>query len=196
MAAGGDGSEGVAGGPILAGGNGVLGMVIFLAAEVMLFAGLISAFLILRSADDLWPPPGQPRLPVAASFANTLVLIASGATMLWATGAGGRRRRRVSLCWLGATAALGGLFLAVQGVEWMRLLRFGVHASSSTYAGAFYTLIASHALHVVAALAALVTVAIRLALGRARAAELEVVQLYWLFVVAVWPLLYAVVYLT
>ena len=38
--------------------NGVLGMLIFLLTEVMLFAGLISAFLIIRAQAIVWPPPG------------------------------------------------------------------------------------------------------------------------------------------
>ncbi len=46
--------------------DGVLGMLIFVFTEVMLFAGLISAHAIVRSqtAGEMWPPYGQPRLPV------------------------------------------------------------------------------------------------------------------------------------
>ena len=44
--------------------NGVLGMLIFVATEIMFFSGLISAFVIGKSnAIGGWPPPGQPRLP-------------------------------------------------------------------------------------------------------------------------------------
>ena len=46
--------------------SGVLGMLIFVFTEMMLFGGLISAFTIIRSAAVVWPPPGQPRLPVRA----------------------------------------------------------------------------------------------------------------------------------
>ena len=46
--------------PIVA--NGVLGMVIFVIAETMLFAGLISAFMIVKSSAVAgWPPPGGTR---------------------------------------------------------------------------------------------------------------------------------------
>ena len=48
--------------PIVA--SGVMGMLMFVMTEVMLFAGLISAFSIARSSAILWPPPGQPRLPL------------------------------------------------------------------------------------------------------------------------------------
>ena len=41
--------------------NGVLGMLLFVACEIMLFAGMISAFWIVKSSALEWPPPGQPR---------------------------------------------------------------------------------------------------------------------------------------
>ena len=34
--------------------NGEVGVLLFLATEVMLFAGLVSAVLVLRSADPAW----------------------------------------------------------------------------------------------------------------------------------------------
>ena len=41
--------------------SGVLGMLIFVATEIMFFSGLISAFVIGKSnAIGGWPPPGQP----------------------------------------------------------------------------------------------------------------------------------------
>lgn len=53
-------------------------MLVFLASEVMLFAALVSAFLVLRAEAAAWPPPGQPRLPVTVSGLNTVVLLCSG----------------------------------------------------------------------------------------------------------------------
>lgn len=45
--------------------NDVVGMVIFVIAETMLFAGLVSAFTIVKTTSvGGWPPPGQPRLPI------------------------------------------------------------------------------------------------------------------------------------
>ena len=40
--------------PVVA--DGVLGMIIFVITEVMLFAGMISAFLIIRASAMVWPP--------------------------------------------------------------------------------------------------------------------------------------------
>lgn len=177
--------------------NGVLGTAIFLATEAMLFAALISAFLILRAGSPAWPPPGQPRLPVAVSGLNTLVLLASALTMWRATVAARRRERGAALGWLGATAFLGTAFLAVQGSEWARLLGYGLRASSGVYGGTFYTLIGFHAVHMLAAVLVLLWVLVRTAGGGVErsGARFDACRLYWLFVVGVWPILYALVYL-
>lgn len=103
------------------------------------------------------------------------------------------------MVWLAATVLLGALFLAVQGSEWIALLGFGLSASSSLYGATFYTLIGFHGLHVSAAVAALLVVGADMARGTAAAdalRRLEACRLYWLFVVAVWPVLYVLVYLT
>src|SRR5262249_56241235 len=57
-------------------------------------------------------------------------------------------------------AALGTVFLAVQGAEWVRLLRHGLTPGSSNYGGAFYLLIGCHAVHVLVAVTWLAAVAL------------------------------------
>ena len=64
--------------------NSVLGMIIFVAAEIMFFAALMSAHTIARATvlGGVWPPPGQPRLPVERTAINTAILLLSGALLL------------------------------------------------------------------------------------------------------------------
>ena len=178
--------------------NARLATLVLIAGEVMLFAGLISSYLVLRIGAVVWPPPLQPRLPVAVTGVNTLVLLASSVAMVAAARALGRRDRRVLIMRLRIAAALGAVFLIVQGYEWIRLVGFGMTLSSGSYATAFYTLIGAHALHVVGAL---VWLAITLGMasrgrfdhGRGNAAR--ACAMYWHFVVALWPVLYVTVYL-
>src|SRR3990170_6381262 len=70
-----------------------VGMLIFLGAETMLFAGFVAAFVVFRLSAPVWPPPLQPRLPVGVTAVSTAVLLGSGYTM-WraprAPRAGGR----------------------------------------------------------------------------------------------------------
>ncbi|MBI4636017.1 MAG: heme-copper oxidase subunit III [Candidatus Rokubacteria bacterium] len=176
----------------------VLGTLFLIGGDIMLFAGLIFAFWVLRLAAPVWPPPLQPRLPVGVTAANTVVLLASSSVMVAATrtlarGHDGALARRLGLCGL-----LGSLFVAVQGYEWARLIGFGLTVSSGIYGALFYTLVGAHALHVLAALVWLGITAVRAGRGefaRGRGDVVRACALYWHFVVALWPLLYASVYL-
>lgn len=178
--------------------RGFLGLLIFLGTEVMFFAGLMSAFLILRAGSVAWPPPNQPRLPLFITGLNTLVLLASAFTMQRALQALRGSTTKSLAAWLATTLALGLLFLAVQGFEWVRLVQFGLTFNSSIYGGTFYTLIGAHAVHVLAAVIALALVVTRARRGyysSENSRSLVLCRLYWFFVVGIWPVLYVLVYL-
>jgi heme/copper-type cytochrome/quinol oxidase subunit 3 len=173
--------------------NAVVGMLLFLAAEAMFFAGLISAFLILRANAVVWPPPGQPRLPLMITSTNLVILLASGVAMWRAAAMRRRDQMAAQRRWILITIGLGVIFLLVQGSEWVRLLRFGFHTAAEVYGGIFYTIIGCHGLHVAGGLVCLATLLRQrrpvVLLGR-----VEAVRLYWTFVVGLWPLLYVLVY--
>jgi heme/copper-type cytochrome/quinol oxidase subunit 3 len=178
--------------------NSVVGMLIFLSAEAMFFAGLIRAFLDLRANSLVWPPPDQPRLPAMVTLGNVFVLLLSGAAMWRAMHALRTDDRKWLQRWLGASVSLGLLFLIIQGSEWVRLLRYGFHAAAEIYGGIFYTIIGCHALHVAGGLVVLANLLRRAAIGQLSTrnyGSVEAARLYWSFVVGLWPLLYALVYL-
>ena len=178
--------------------NVVLATVFVIGGEIMLFAGLVFSFWVVRLSASVWPPPLEPRLPVAVTAVNTVILLLSSVAMIAAGRARARGDGRSFVRHLGLTAALGGLFLAFQGYEWLRLVRFGLTVSSGAYGTTFYTLIGAHAAHVVAALAWLgltLTLAARGRFAGPRAAAVTACALYWHFVVALWPILYVSVYL-
>jgi len=175
-----------------------LAVLMLLGAEAMFFAGLIGAFLVFRIANPVWPPPFQPRLPIEVTGVNTVILLASAITIrlgLKAIQRGDRSRLVRLLSW---TAAAGAVFLSIQGFEWFRLLHFGLTLSSSIYGGLFYTIIGCHALHVFGALMWLLVVWRKAIAGkytRQNYVGLQTCSMYWVFVVALWPLLYGLVYL-
>lgn len=169
--------------------NAVVGTVIYLVTALMLFAGFASAYLVLRAAAPAWPPAGQPRLPLGVTAANSAVLLASGILVLRSRSAPDHFRQAHLLY---GAAALGAVFLAVQGFEWVRLVRFGFVMSAGPYASTFYTLVGAHALHALGGLAILAVTARRVARGRG---NLAAGALYWGFVVAIWPVLYALLFL-
>ena len=178
--------------------NVKLAMLFFISGEIMFFGGLVSAFLVLRVSAPVWPPPLQPRLPLGVTGVNTLVLLASSVAMVAALRALARVDRSALVRRLVVTAGLGALFLLVQGYEWARLVHFGLTLSSGIYGSTFYTLIGTHAAHVLGALVWLAVTVALAARGRfadGRTGPLRACAMYWHFVVALWPILYVAVYL-
>ena len=178
--------------------NARLGMLIFLAFEGMFFAGLIGAFLVFRFGSQVWPPVGQPRLPLLVTWANTICLLFSSYTMRSALRAMRRGDRGGLSAGLSATAIFGTIFLIVQGSEWLRLIRHGLTLSAGIYGSTFYTLIGCHGLHVLGAVIWLLIA--RSGSGGSRFSArrqvgLELCGMYWYFVVALWPVLFSLVYL-
>src|SRR5262245_7318921 len=124
--------------------NGVLGMLIFVVAETMFFGGLISAHAIVKAGSIRgWPPPGQPRLPVAETLVNTAALIASGVLLYVAHRAFTHSPRRARMPML-FSMLLGAAFVVLQGVEWVAMLGQGLTMTSSPHGAFFYLLIGTH----------------------------------------------------
>jgi cytochrome c oxidase subunit 3 len=174
--------------------NAVMGMLIFVVAESMLFAGLISAFTIIRSGAAVWPPPDQPRLPLEETALNTAALLLSG-VLLYVARRRYQRDRESARIPLLASMLLGAFFVLFQGAEWIALIRQGFTLTSSSLGSFFYLIVGMHALHAVAALALLAHTWLRMQRGWLASSQLAAAEVFWYFVVGVWPILYGVVYL-
>ena len=176
--------------------NSVLGMIIFIACEVMFFTGLMSAHTIAKATalGGVWPPVGQPRLPVERTAINTAILLVSGLLLFLAS-----RRARAGYekahAYLAAAIAAGVAFVLLQGVEWVALLREGLTMTSSAHGAFFYLIVGAHALHAVAAIAALAALYLPMRRGTLAPSTFVATQLFWYFVVLLWPVIYVRVYL-
>ena len=172
----------------------VLGMLIFVIAEMMMFAGLMSAFSIVKAGALGWPPPGQPRLPVEATAFNTAALLASAVILFFANRAYARNRdlaKRLLLTAIG----LGAFFVAFQGFEWVSLIRQGLTLTSSNHGSFFFLIVGLHGLHAIAGLTVLGRAGLKFSKGLLVPSSFAAVQVFWYFVVGLWPVLYFMVYL-
>ena len=176
--------------------DGVAGMMLFVFSESMLFAGLISAHTIVQaqSPGSLWHPAGQPRLPLGETAFNTAALLISGGLLIFAHFAFRKEPGRALIPFF-VSILLGAFFVVFQGVEWVALIGEGLTLQSSAYASFFYLIVGAHALHAVGALIGMTWAWFRLRGGDLRESEFQTVQVFWYFVVIVWPILYLKVYL-
>jgi cytochrome c oxidase subunit 3 len=174
----------------------MVGLVVFLASEVMLFGSFFTAFFYIKFANY---PNGFPhQFPKDATGINTAILISSSFTMHWALVSIKRNHRQGLILGLAATLVLGLLFLGLQIHEYVNLHNEGVTPDSAAYASAFFCLTGLHGTHVLVG-ATLLAIALTRSLRGHYSPEhhmgVELTGLYWHFVDLVWVILFTVVYL-
>jgi cytochrome c oxidase subunit 3 len=167
----------------------LVGMLLFIASEVMFFGGLFAAYFHARaSTDGVWgPPEGAHELDLPLAAVLTAVLIASSFTMqfgVWAI-----------RMWTAITLILGVLFLVGQLYDYSQL-GFGI--SDGEFGTVFYTLTGFHGAHVFGGAVGLTIVLARTLRGQFSARNhvaVEAVSMYWHFVDVVWIALFSMIYL-
>ncbi|HUF07291.1 MAG TPA: cytochrome c oxidase subunit 3 [Candidatus Binatia bacterium] len=183
------------------GGSGMptalVGMLLFIASEVMFFGGLFATYFNARASvgtEEWGPPPGgHLDLPLAAVL--TAILVASSFTMqfgVWAIRRGDIGKLKL---WTGITLALGILFLAGQLYDY-GMLGFGI--ADGVYGTVFYTLTGFHGAHVFGGTVGLTIVLARAMRGQFSARNhvaVEAVSMYWHFVDVVWIGVFSTIYL-
>ncbi len=172
----------------------VFGVVLFLASELMFFAGLFAAYFDLRSQTAVWPPANV-HLNVIESGIGTLLLAYSSGAMLLFTLSLSRKNWRVARVLLSTAIVAGIAFLAIAMHGWSKNT-FGV--TSHAYGSVFYTMTGFHALHVavgVLLLCALFFGMRRPALSANHRAGAEAISYYWHFVFIVWVGIWGTIYL-
>lgn len=171
-------------------------MLLFLVAEIMFFAGLVSAYIVLRSGTAVWRPQGLPPLARGLSVSNTVLLCLSAVSTRLSQRAVLRNDFQGLRLYLGVTLLIGLTFLGVQGYEFHRLHEM-VPYSGNVFGSVFYTLSGLHGLHVAGGVVwlALVTVqALRGLYSKSRCVGVSLFALYWYFVVIVWVFLFFALY--
>jgi len=177
-----------------------LAMLIFLVAETMLFTGLMGGYLVLRYSVPMWPPEGQPLLPLAAGAVNLVLLAAASLGIHGALRSLRRGASRGVSRWLALCLAAGSGFLLVLGVEWSQLRAEGLSpVTGGTYGALFYALTGCHALHVLAVwiwTVILLVLALKGRLLPGRTGTVEMAGMFWHFVTLAWLFLFVILYLS
>jgi cytochrome c oxidase subunit 3 len=178
--------------------SSLLGMVLFIASEVMFFGGLFGAYFTIRSSATLWPPEDTPHLETWYAAVLTTILVSSSVTMQFGVWAIRRNDQRKLMLWLAASLLLGLVFLAGQANEYRTLIGEGMTLSSGVFGSTFYTLTGFHGAHVAGGAAFILIVLLRARSGQFTARYHDTVEMasyYWHFVDVVWLGLFSTIYL-
>tara|TARA_B100000579_G_C22774680_1_gene825942 strand:- start:612 stop:1229 length:618 start_codon:yes stop_codon:yes gene_type:complete len=174
----------------------LFGLVAFLVADGMTFAGFFAAYLTYKAVNPI-SPDSVYELELLLPTINTILLLVSSATFHKAGQALSKKEFRICQKWLIITASLGLAFLVSQMFEYFTL-PFGL--TDNLYASTFYALTGFHGLHVTLGTLMIVIVwwQTRFPEGRVNAENkfpLEATELYWHFVDGIWVILFIILYL-
>jgi len=175
-----------------------VGMLVALASILMMFTALSSAYVVRAASANDWVPLAMPRVLL---LSTGLILISS------ITIDAARRKLRAGFDGaytqlLLVTVLLGFGFLASQLFAWKQLARQGVFLTTNPHSSFFYLLTATHGLHLLGGLLALIFLLVRTlrhtekASGAAtRLAAVDAVSIYWHFMDALWIYLFLLLFL-
>jgi cytochrome c oxidase subunit 3 len=175
----------------------LVGMLLFIASEVMFFGGLFASYFNARAVHtgEWGPPAGAPELeilPIALPI--TIILIASSFTMQFGVWAIRRGDQRAMRNWTLLTLVLGVIFLIGQIYDYTTL-GFGI--SDGAFGTVFYTLTGFHGAHVFGGAVGLTILAARASQGqfsKQNHVAVEAISFYWHFVDVVWIALFSTLY--
>jgi len=195
----------------------------FIGSECMLFASLISTYLIYKGKSVIGPFPhetwtnpqtGQTLpaiLDIPVTSISTFVLLMSSFAMVMALAAVENRNRVVpadagffrrleanSKFWLLMTCLMGATFLGFQAFEFTSFVHEGLTIRRNLFGSSFFTLTGFHGAHVTAGviwLGTLLAIDVKRGLQPKDAVWVDIAALYWHFVDVVWIAIFTLVYL-
>jgi cytochrome c oxidase subunit III len=167
-------------------------IVLVMLSIVMFFMALAVTFLVRKMSSD-WVPVHLPFMV----WVNTLVILASSATMELSRRKEARGDlKRFRRLWQ-VTTVLGALFLTGQVVAWRQLVNQGFYVSTNPASSFYYIFTAAHGVHLLGGVGALCYVLFRnfekTRLTQSVAAEIT--SYYWHFMDGLWLFLLALLYL-
>ncbi len=193
-----------------------VGTIVWLASELMFFAGLFAMYFTLRAVrPEVWAADTA-LLNIPFSTANTINLVLSS---VWCQmGVFAAERYQPSARgpwytpwtrehgwknwgmreWYTLTYIAGAIFVAGQVYEYANLVHEGLTLGANAYSSVFYMTTGFHGLHVTGGLIAFLLIIGRSFLtrryGHAEASAAIVTSYYWHFVDVVWIGLFLVIY--
>jgi cytochrome o ubiquinol oxidase subunit III len=179
------------------GGSTLLGFWIYLMSDALIFATLFATYGVLSTSYAGGPAPRDIfELPLVAL--NTAILLVSSITYGFAMIAMQEGKLRGTQAWLVVTGLLGMAFVGVELFEFGSLIAEGATPQRSAFLSAFFTLVATHGLHVTFGVIWLGVMLVQLAqrgLHAENQRRLMCLSMFWHFLDVVWIGVFTFVYL-
>ena len=176
-----------------------VGVIVWLASELMFFAGLFGIYFTVRAQTEGEWPPAPTELDIVYAAIFTTILVASSFTCQFGVFAAERGDVFGLRRWYLLSFLLGLVFVLGQANEYYTLVtHHDTTLASSPYGTVFYLTTGFHGLHVIGGLIAFLLLIGKTKISKftpAQATSAIVVSYYWHFVDVVWIGLFATIYI-
>jgi cytochrome c oxidase subunit III len=185
------------------------GVWLFMVTEVLMFGGLLVAYLIFKGLYPEVFKQGGETLNWKWGATNTAVLITSSLTMALGIYYIRLNQRKTALINLGITLVCGFIFMGIKYIEYTHKFHLGIYPGkyfvaegflpdAPLYFSFYYMLTGLHGLHVIFGMCLIAWIMIRMARGTYSSEHwtgVEGVGIFWHLVDLVWIYLFPLLYL-
>ena len=175
----------------------LLGFWLYLMSDCLVFACLFATYAVL-GRNYAGGPTGAELFDLPLVAVNTSLLLLSSITYGFAMLEMQRQRLRTTLIWLAITGLLGACFIGLELYEFAHLIHEGAGPQRSGFLTAFFSLVATHGLHVTFGIIWLVVLMVQLGkhgLTSDNGRRLMCLSMFWHFLDVVWIGVFTFVYL-
>lgn len=175
----------------------VFGFWLYIMSDCLLFATLFATYAVLRQS---YAGAVEPSELFNLSFVagETALLLTSSFTFGMAMLGAHKKNMRHMISWLVVTYMLGVGFLVMEMYEFYHFSSLGATPQTSGYWSAFYTLVATHGIHVLAGLIWMTTMFVhfyRDGFTEDNSIRIACLSLFWHFLDIIWICVFSFVYL-
>lgn len=174
----------------------VFGFWVYLMTDLVIFAVLFAAFIVLRDS-TFGGPSSRDLFDMSTALTSTIILLTSSFTCSLGILNVHANKKNPALFWFGCTIALGLAFLSLEISEFSRFVRQGASWQRSAFLSSFFTLVGTHGLHISIGVLWMVVGMFHIWLRPLLAvniSRLVRMTLFWHFLDLVWIFIFTVVY--
>jgi cytochrome o ubiquinol oxidase subunit 3 len=175
----------------------LLGFWIYLMSDCLIFAVLFATYAVL-GRNYAGGPTGAELFDLKLVALNTSMLLLSSITYGFAMLEAGRKRLGATMGWLVVTGLFGAAFISLELYEFVHLLHENAGPQRSAFLTSFWSLVATHGLHVTFGIVWLITLLFQLkkhGLTHENMRRLTCLSMFWHFLDVVWIGVFTFVYL-
>jgi cytochrome o ubiquinol oxidase subunit 3 len=175
----------------------LLGFWLYLMSDCFIFASLFACNAVLGTQYAGGPPAAEV-LDLPGLALNTALLLFSSVTFGFAMLEMVRQKRGAMLGWLAVAGLLAAAFVGLEIHEFLGMIAEGAGPGRSAFLSSFFTLVATHGLHVTLGILWLLVLMVQTAkygLNETNIRRLRCLSMFWHFLDLVWVGVFSYVYL-